>query len=323
MTSRLSRALAAATTVVLACACVHQPSSLVPGVAKLAPRPSGGLFDYAPAPLDVKLGPVETRNGYRMVRATFPPYFAPADEKRILAVNAYTLDAPGVRPSIALFPILGGDYSETKMVAEFLVEHGYNVLRFERKAAFLAPGSASETQREIIREIVIDARRGLDWWLAQPGIDAGRVGVVGISMGGIYATLLMAADPRVRAGVFVITGGNIADLIAQVHEEEVEDFRAPLLLQGMTLDALAREAHRQFDDIDPVAHAGAIDPARALMVTAIFDKVVPRPNSDALYRAMNRPRRVLIPTGHYTSVLFLGVIEKEMLAHFARVLGPS
>jgi dienelactone hydrolase len=322
VTGGVSRVLTAAATVVLACACVHQPLATDAPVTP-SPRPAGGPFDYETRPLDLRIEATENFAGYRTFRATFAPYFAPDDKTRVLAINAYMQDAPGVHPSIALFPILGGDYAETKAVADHLVASGFNVLRFERKAAFLAPGTTLEQQKDVVREVVIDARRALDWWLAQPGVDADRVGVVGISMGGIYATLLMAADPRIRAGVFVITGANVAELLARVTEIEVEEFRAPLLARGMTMDTLAAEAHRQFDPVDPAVFAAAIDPARVLMITSVVDKVVRRENADRLHAALHRPHRILLPVGHYSTAFYFPLIKKEMVAHFRAVLGSG
>ena len=135
-------------------------------------------------------------------------------------------------------------------------------------------------------------------------------------------TLLMAHDQRIKAGVLVITGGSLADQSARVKEIEVIDFREPLMKEnGWDLETYREQAHRWFDPIDPVAHAHRIDPSRVLMISGVFDRVVPYSASDRLYQAMGKPHRILIPTGHYSSVVYLGVVFIEMDGHFKRLLG--
>src|SRR5262249_53575147 len=54
-------------------------------------------------------------------------------------------------------------------------------------------------------------RRALDVLLAEPGIDAARVGFVGHDFGGMYGSLLAAVDPRARFYVIMAVTTKLSD----------------------------------------------------------------------------------------------------------------
>lgn len=56
-----------------------------------------------------------------------------------------------------------------------------------------------------------DLRRGLDVLLAQPGVDAARIGMVGHDYGAMFATLVAAVDGRARAHVHIAGTARFAD----------------------------------------------------------------------------------------------------------------
>jgi len=58
---------------------------------------------------------------------------------------------------------------------------------------------------------VKELRRALDVLLAEPGIDAARVGFVGHDFGGMYGTLLAAVDPRAKFFVIMAVTTKLSD----------------------------------------------------------------------------------------------------------------
>lgn len=52
------------------------------------------------------------------------------------------------------------------------------------------------------------------------------------------------------------------------------------------------------------------------MILARFDKVVPYQNGIRLREEIGNPETIVIPTGHYSAILFLRYIKKTSLGFF-------
>jgi cephalosporin-C deacetylase-like acetyl esterase len=59
--------------------------------------------------------------------------------------------------------------------------------------------------REMTIHSVIDYRRAMDYLATRPEIDTTRIGVIGLSMGGMMTFVLSAIDPRIRVAVAGVT----------------------------------------------------------------------------------------------------------------------
>ena len=106
-------------------------------------------------------------------------------------------------PAIVLLHGFTGHHIEDHklfvQMARCLADAGFAALR----VSFYGSGDSDGTFEDFtIHTEVDDAAAMLDWLDRQPGIDAGRTGVLGLSLGGAVAALLAGRDPRVRAVVF-------------------------------------------------------------------------------------------------------------------------
>ena len=149
----------------------------------------------------------------------------------------------------------------------------------------------------------------------------GSIYYAGQSLGGIYGTLLLAVDPRVRTGVLNVPGGPIAEVarLSPVFRPLVRDalaqrmpplagvdgdFREGLPLRGQppvvapAAEALAIQEYlaraiwvgRRADPVAYARHLRAaplpgLEPARVLVQFATGDRVVPNPTTSAMLRA--------------------------------------
>ena len=68
--------------------------------------------------------------------------------------------------------------------------------------------------RTLFGQMLGEQRAGMEWLMAQPGVDPARIGVMGISMGGTLAWWLAALDPRVAACASMACFADMAGLIA-------------------------------------------------------------------------------------------------------------
>jgi pimeloyl-ACP methyl ester carboxylesterase len=98
---------------------------------------------------------------------------------------------------------------------------GWGVLCLEMPCfgARAAPGEGPRAKahlwhgRTLFGQMLGEQRAGLDWMLAEPGVDPARVAVMGISMGGTLAWWLAAMDPRLAAAVSMCCFADLARLI--------------------------------------------------------------------------------------------------------------
>jgi hypothetical protein len=154
-----------------------------------------------------------------------------------------------------------------------------------------------------------------------PDTGRGPIAYAGHSLGGIYGTLFLAVESRVRVGVLSVPGGPVSEIarLAPVFRPLVRnalarrsppllnlpgDFREDLPLRGdrpvraPAPGALAIQEYLARVDwlgrrADPVAYARhlrrsplpGLEPARVLIQFALDDRVVPNPTTAALVRA--------------------------------------
>jgi dienelactone hydrolase len=215
---------------------------------------------------------------------------------------------PGPHPAVIVFPIRGGSHVVSEAVAKALVERGYAAAHLERRPLF--PREETEVDLALtasrLRSQLLNGRRLLDWLAADPRIDPERLAAAGVSLGGMLAATLMGVDERIKAGIFIMAGGGLPEIIHDSADGRLRWFRerARAATGLATRDAFVSELRPLVEDVDPLTWAARIDPDRALLVSARFDRVVPGANARALWEAMGRPTWVRVPSGHYEILPF-------------------
>lgn len=279
------------------------------------------LFDVPPQPLQPRIGSVKRRGTYTVRRLTFSSVLhAPGVEP----VEAFLyLPNEGKRfPLVLLLPITRGDYF-SKGFAVYFAEQGYACVRFRSQGdigRLYGSPVGLPLFRDLLRARVIDTRRVLNWALTRSEIDGTRVALVGMSHGALVGSLVTAVEPRIRAATLLLGGGDLAAIIRDSHQHSLERVRDQLMdEEGLTRESFYQAVAPTLEDVDPLTYAPLVSPRAVLMINARFDRVIPRRDAEALWRAFGRPELVWLPTGHYTAGLFSSYARHKMLAHFARI----
>ncbi len=133
------------------------------------------------------------------------------------------------------------------------------------------------------------------WLGGQPGVDAQRLGVVGISLGAIIAHLAMGQDARLKAGVAMEGGGNLPSLY---HTS------AEVILHGTpAAKPLTAADFARLSAVDPASYARFNRPRHVLMIEAGRDLYVPPADATYLWNALGKPPIQWLDTNHFAFLL--------------------
>jgi hypothetical protein len=127
-------------------------------------------------------------------------------------------------------------------------------------------------------------------------------------------TMLTAVEPRIRASVIIMAGGDLASVVGRSTEHEPTVLRETYGVVGEPSgEALARfeaDARKVFQTC-PLRLAPYADPETIFMVTTRRDTSVPSDTQMRLHEALGRPAMISLPTGHYTAIIYLPVITSR------------
>jgi fermentation-respiration switch protein FrsA (DUF1100 family) len=128
------------------------------------------------------------------------------------------------------------------------------------------------------------ALRGVDYLASRPDVDPGRIVVLGVSLGSLFAVAVGAHDPRVAAVVLIYGGGDLG-LVARRNLERW-GVRVPSFVVRPIVSAF-------FGEFEPLAHVERISPRHLLMIASDADEMFPPASATALYEAAREPKNLV------------------------------
>lgn len=219
-------------------------------------------------------------------------------------------------PFVALVPILAGGENLMHMVAEALGRRGYAVGWCRRVAGALVAPQRCEDLERLFRRTVVHYRMLLAWAREAELVAGRRAAVLGISMGGIIGSVLMAVEPDLQAGALCLAGADLPELVLCTTENRVLRWLEWRRRQDGCGDwEIGTELRRHLRS-DPVHLSACVPTGKVLLVAATLDEVVPWHHQQLLWEALGRPRRVLLPLGHYSAALMLHPILDAVARFF-------
>ncbi len=149
----------------------------------------------------------------------------------------------GKRPAVVVLHILGADFALSRYYAARLASEGVAALLHEaavlRRTPPARPSQALPVERHR-RDQPGDAAGGLRRPAGRvvaaerPEVDPARVGVTGISLGGITSALVLAVDPAFERSVTILAGGNLDEILWTMDEAGADRWRREWLAAGRT-----------------------------------------------------------------------------------------
>jgi pimeloyl-ACP methyl ester carboxylesterase len=288
----------------------------------------------------VHRSPVSATSDFKTVEITFPSPVKTdfSENNTVYALHYIPLRK---RKGLAIHVLHGWGAREAryeKGVCAALARNGfdscllslpYHMKRTPRGAASGSHFFSTQLERSghAFQQGVIDARCLGDLMIAE-GM---KLGCFGMSMGAILLHLLMGVDERFGIGVSVLGGGNINRMVWQglmgraivkflrTRGVSKRDFYEILEDYKFFLEEIARtgeipEPKWEWYLLDPLSYAHRNRPRRVLMFNGYFDPIIPRASVIELHQALGQPKLVWLPTEHFTTAFFRGMIVRRSLA---------
>ena len=236
---------------------------------------------------------------------------------RQIEIEYYNLRGPEKAPVVMVLPMSGGGYSIERHFASYFASRGYAAIIVHRDK-IPKEQQMIEILNPMIRRVVLDHKRVIDWIETQPEMDAGKIGIFGISLGGIKSAMLAPLENRIQAAIIGLAGGDIPYILTYSTEPGLVKRREEFLKQRNLSPEKAEEALRKIITRDPLIYAPYVDPHKVLLVLARYDTVVPIAKGLELKEKMGNPETIMIPSGHYTAVLSIPYIKSESFDFFEK-----
>ncbi len=258
----------------------------------------------------------------------------------VLAEYFQPLDTSGA-PLVILFHGISDQLLiPCKLLARSLVKKGmacfvlYSVFHSRRMPYEVKSRYPSLTPEEWFEHYVIsvtDVRQAIDWAKSRPEIDTEKVGVIGISFGGFISAISMGIDNRIKAGVFLIAGGNSQKIghFGRKHAKRKsynvteEEYHQDQQVYQQYLNEVAERGLENVIPpkssflIDPMTYGHCLQERPVLMLNALWDEYIPKEATLDLWEASGKPAISWFPGTHTTFWLWYPLIRRKIARFLA------
>lgn len=207
----------------------------------------------------------------------------------------------GDPPAPAVLHVHGnaGNVESHADFSAFLPTHGLSLLIFDYRSYGRSDHSARRLNRE---DLLIDTKAALDYLKTRPDVDPTRIGLYGVSLGGVLGLAVAADDPDVRS-ICCVSPFASWKRIARDHFGPI----------GAWL------ARRGVDADQAVANLGR---RPLLLIHGQQDNIVPVEHSyilAAAAKAAGVPTRlVIVPDADHNDIIFVDTTAKDAIIDFFR-----
>lgn len=260
---------------------------------------------------------------YAVSKLTFPsPILSPDPLNNTVHAEYFQPNQAGKRPAVIVLHILGADFALSRYLAARLADEGVAALFVklpyygERRPANIdARFLSSDIERSVIamQQGVCDVRRAAQWLASRTEVDRERIGVTGISLGGIVSSLAAGVDPQIGRAAILLGGGGLAEILWDMPEAEARDSRKAWIASGRTKEELAQLTL----PFDPLTYARGLQGKRVMMIAGRSDEVIPPSATTKLWEAAGRPPIQWLDCGHYSAAGYLLPVFRHVVAFFA------
>lgn len=226
-----------------------------------------------------------------------------------------------------LFIVLpaSGDNTSAEVISQKIVVAGFYVTRIQsgfnampekilKEAAAMPDAKSAVSVASLfaefaLRQRIIDLMRLLDYCEKAHSVE--KAHVVGISLGGIIASLYDAVDPRVKSQALIISSARIARILMDSQAEDIKEIREMIIGKyHVSYEEAFGLLEEHLKNVEPTTYASRVDTRKVLLVNGRFDMLgiidtaIPLSAVKETVECFRYPERiVLLFTGHVSSYL--------------------
>jgi len=218
-----------------------------------------------------------------------------------------------------------------KGMACFILYFVFHSSRMPEAVRKRLPDLTPEEWFEDYQISVIDVRQVVDWAGSRAEINKKQVAVIGISFGGFVSAIAMGIDKRIRAGVFLIIGGNSEKIgwksrnraMRKRYKRTEAEYNH---IHNHYVQYLTEVAEKGLENVTPFRKSFLTDPMTfapylrerpVLMLNALWDEYIPRETTLDFWKACGSPAITWFPATHATIWLLYPFISRK-IARFLR-----
>jgi predicted esterase len=295
------------------------------------------LYEYPKGNNNVSLSLIKEYPGFKHYKLQFQSAIDTEHVENGTVTSELYL--PSVKSPAPLMILLHGMGDQSiyplKLIARKLIKKGvaccipYLTIHSKRMPLSMKQSFPSFSDKEWLlsyRVSVIDIRQIIDWAEENDGIDIRKIGLLGISFGGLVSSIVMGIDERVKTGVFIVSGGNSPKIewlsqnrrYQKAQQVLLEDYQEKQRTYNLYLDEVFQKGYQNVTPplpgylLDPMTYTNSLKGRPIQMINARYDKYMPKEAVTDFWEACGKPPIKWLPSGHTSLWLWTPTIMKTI-----------
>lgn len=256
--------------------------------------------------------------GVRVFDLTFPsPVKTSIPENNTVYAELFLPPGEGPFPAAVVLDILQGNALVSRGEAMWLAQNGVAglVVYMAHYGPRRPPGSNVRMlsmnlshSLDAVKQTVLDVRCAVAWLASRKEIEAGKIGIVGTSLGSFLSAIVAANEPRIKNVCLMLTGGGLVDAY---YDHPLAKPYTPLI------DLVGGKATMKLllAPVDPLTYAKQLKDKNLLMICASRDDVVPPKAATRLWEASGKQKIIWVDSTHVGAALYSMTALRAMSEH--------
>ena len=276
---------------------------------------------------DVAITKTTRRYGYTLSRFHFNSFVeTPHPRNNVVHGRLYEINDKPDAPTVV---VLHGWHMESYKFFDYycrlLIRNGYNAVlvdlpyHIHRRAPSSFHGAFTFSDDPVLtilvmKQSVLDVEAAINWVKSR---GAGKIGMFGVSYGGMLSGLVGCVEPQVDFMMLVVPPADLYDFFTQSRLGRLFEKQSPTMFKEM-------KAHREvFDKISLINLKPQMPPERIFLVLAEYDGMVRSEMIEKLWLAWERPYIERYVHGHLSVIVSNPSMHRDMRRWLKTIHDPE